>query len=305
MTNRPPIGEVEGKAERVEQMFDSIAPRYDLLNRVLSLGIDQRWRTQAIRLLEGDQPQRILDVATGTADLAIKAEDILHPREVVGVDLSAEMLRFGREKLTKRGLSGRITLQQADAETLPFPDDAFDAALVAFGVRNFEDLDAGLRDIARVLRPGGALVVLEFSHPRQTPIKQLLRGAPQVEIPDATPLPVAPNRPYRISDLRAAAESVSVDDYSDDMDTEETEDLQFRVNTPVIEPTPLDPGGAAADHHGQLHLPIQLLRHGRVANDVGVRPVDAGWGLGEDDGRLLGPHRDDDPVGFAIERGVR
>jgi len=175
MTNRPPIGEVNGKAEQVERMFDSIAPRYDLLNRVLSLGIDQRWRTQAIRLLRDDQPRRVLDVATGTADLAIKAEDLLHPREIVGVDLSAEMLRFGREKLRKKGLSERITLQQADAEGLPFPDGAFDAALVAFGVRNFENLEAGLRDIARVLRPGGALVVLEFSHPRQAPIKQLYR----------------------------------------------------------------------------------------------------------------------------------
>ena len=175
MKNYPPVGEAAGKAERVEQMFDAIAPRYDLLNRVLSLGIDQRWRTQAIRLLEDDRPQRVLDVATGTADLAIKAERLLHPREVVGVDLSAEMLRFGREKLEQKSLTSRITLQQADAEALPFPDGDFDAALVAFGVRNFEDLDAGLRDIARVLRPGGALVVLEFSQPRQTPVKQLYR----------------------------------------------------------------------------------------------------------------------------------
>jgi len=175
MTHRPPIGEVDGKAEHVEQMFDSIAPRYDLLNRVLSLGIDQRWRTQAIRLLEPDAPRRIVDVATGTADLAIKAEQLLHPREVVGVDLSAEMLRFGREKLDRRGLTPRVTLQHADAETLPFAEGDFDAALVAFGVRNFEDLDAGLQEIARVLRPGGALVVLEFSHPRQAPIKQLYR----------------------------------------------------------------------------------------------------------------------------------
>lgn len=175
MSNPPPIGEVEGKAERVEQMFDAIAPRYDLLNRVLSLGIDQRWRTQAIRLLEADRPARVLDVATGTADLAIKAERLLHPRRVVGVDLSAEMLRIGREKIRQKGLTARITLEQADAEALPFPDNAFDAALVAFGVRNFEDLGAGLQDIARVLRPGGTLVVLEFSHPRRTPIKQLYR----------------------------------------------------------------------------------------------------------------------------------
>lgn len=173
MKNYPPVGEAEGKAARVEQMFDAIAPRYDLLNRVLSLGIDQHWRTRAIRLLEDDRPQCILDVATGTADLAIKAERLLHPREVVGVDLSEEMLRVGRGKLVQRGLHPRITLERADAADLPFSDGDFDAALVAFGVRNFEDLDAGLREMARVLRPGGALVVLEFSHPRAFPIKQL------------------------------------------------------------------------------------------------------------------------------------
>lgn len=171
--NHPPIGEVEGKAQHVEAMFDSIAPRYDLLNRVLSLGIDQYWRTRAIRLLEADQPTRILDVATGTADLAIKAERMLHPRSVVGVDLSAEMLHYGREKLDRMGLAPRISLVQGDAQALPFEEGAFDAALVAFGVRNFEDLVAGLRGIARVLRPGGSLVVLEFSKPRTPPIKQL------------------------------------------------------------------------------------------------------------------------------------
>lgn len=169
----PPVGEAEGKAEHVEQMFDAIAPRYDLLNRVLSLGIDQYWRTRAVRLLAEEQPTRILDVATGTADLAIKAERMLHPREVVGVDLSAEMLHYGRQKLERLGLSPRIKLVQGDASRLPFADDAFDAVLVAFGVRNFEDLVAGLRDAARVLRPGGHLVVLEFSRPRAFPIKQL------------------------------------------------------------------------------------------------------------------------------------
>lgn len=173
MEHYPPVGEAEGKRERVEKMFDSIAPRYDLLNRVLSLGIDQRWRTQAIRMLEADQPTRVLDVATGTADLAIKAERLLHPREIIGIDIAEEMLRVGRDKLAQNGLDGRITLQQADAADLPFPDDHFDAALVAFGVRNFENLDEGLRSIGRVLRPGGTLVVLEFSHPRTPPIKQL------------------------------------------------------------------------------------------------------------------------------------
>ena len=154
-------------------MFDAVAPRYDLLNRLLSLGIDQYWRTRAIRLLEDDAPARLLDVATGTADVAIKAERMLHPREVVGVDLSAEMLHYGQEKLDRLGLSPRITLVQGDAAALPFEDDSFDAALVAFGVRNFEHLVDGLRGIGRVLRPGAPLVVLEFSHPRGFPIQQL------------------------------------------------------------------------------------------------------------------------------------
>lgn len=171
--SHPPIGEVEGKAAAIEDMFDAIAPRYDLLNRLLSFGIDRYWRTRAVRLLADEQPTRVLDVATGTADLAIKAERTLHPREVVGVDLSAEMLDYGRAKLDRLGLSSRISLVQGDAANPPFPDDHFDAALVAFGVRNFEDLTAGLRGIGRVLRPGAPLVVLEFSRPRTTPIKQL------------------------------------------------------------------------------------------------------------------------------------
>ena len=173
MTDHPPIGEAEGKAEAVESMFDAVAPRYDLLNRVLSFGIDRYWRTQAVRLLADEQPTRVLDVATGTADLALKAHRMLHPREVVGVDLSTEMLRYGREKIERKGLSSRISLVQGDAANLPFDDDTFDAALVAFGVRNFENLTAGLRDIGRVLRPGGRLVVLEFSTPRSAPIKPL------------------------------------------------------------------------------------------------------------------------------------
>ncbi len=171
MKHYPPIGEAPGKKGRVEAMFDAIAPRYDLLNRVLSFGIDRLWRRQAIAMLRPERPRRILDVATGTADLAIEALR-LGPEEVVGVDLSAEMLRYGRRKLAARGLEGRIRLEQADSEQLPFPDAAFDAATVAFGVRNFENLEAGLSEIRRTLRPGGALVVLEFSRPRRFPVKQ-------------------------------------------------------------------------------------------------------------------------------------
>jgi demethylmenaquinone methyltransferase/2-methoxy-6-polyprenyl-1,4-benzoquinol methylase len=172
-TNHPPIGEAEGKAEAVEDMFDAVAPRYDLLNRVLSAGIDRYWRSRAVRMLSDEQPRRVLDVATGTADLAIKIERTLHPRETIGIDLSTEMLDRGRAKIEQKGLSPRISLRKADAADLPFADASFDAAFVAFGVRNFEDLDAGLGDIRRVLRPGGALVVLEFSSPRAFPIKQV------------------------------------------------------------------------------------------------------------------------------------
>lgn len=173
MADHPPIGEAEGKTEAVEAMFDDVAPRYDLLNRVLSVGIDQYWRTRAVRLLRDEQPTRVLDVATGTADLAIKVQETLQPRETIGVDLSEAMLEQGREKVEQRGLSNRISLRRADVASLPFEEAAFDAALVAFGVRNFEDLDAGLTETRRVLRPGGSLVVLEFSRPRAFPIKQL------------------------------------------------------------------------------------------------------------------------------------
>lgn len=170
---KPPIGQAPGKRAHVEAMFDEIAPRYDLLNRVLSFGIDVRWRKRAVRSLEAalrGRPDRLLDVATGTADLAIEALSL--GGDVVGVDISEGMLEGGREKVAARGLDGRVTLVQADAADLPFDDDAFDGALVAFGIRNFEDLGAGLGGIRRVLRPGAPLVVLEFSHPTAPVVKQ-------------------------------------------------------------------------------------------------------------------------------------
>jgi len=161
-----------GKKSRVREMFDRIAPRYDLLNRLLSGGIDQAWRRKAVNVLKEDGPGRILDVATGTADLAIMAS-ALHPEKIVGVDIAEEMLQLGREKIRRRGLEGIISLQSGDAERLPFSDRQFDAAMVAFGVRNFESLTSGLVEIHRVLRRGGRLVVLEFSRPRAFPVKQL------------------------------------------------------------------------------------------------------------------------------------
>ncbi len=156
----------------VRSMFDSIAYRYDLLNHLLSGGIDLYWRRRAIEHLVDLQPRRILDVATGTADFAIAALR-LKPEQIIGVDIAEEMLSRGREKLSKRGLSRAITLQTGDAENLEFATGTFDAAIVAFGARNFENLEKGLSEMHRVLRPGGRIVVLEFSRPDRFPLKQL------------------------------------------------------------------------------------------------------------------------------------
>ena len=172
MKHYPPVGEAKGKKKEVALMFDAVAPRYDLLNRLLSGGIDRSWRKAAVKMLAPHKPRRILDLATGTADLAIEAIK-LNPEKIVGVDIAEEMLKFGREKLRNMNLDDRITLQRGDAEKLPFSDSQFDAAMVSFGVRNFENLQKGLKEIRRVLKPGGVLVVLEFSRPRAFPIKQL------------------------------------------------------------------------------------------------------------------------------------
>ena len=153
-------------------MFDSIAPRYDLLNHLLSLGIDKLWRKKAVSLIAPYGPRRILDVATGTADLAIEAAT-LNPDLVVGIDISPEMLDIGRRKVQRLGKSEMIELRQGASEDLPLADHSFDAAMVAFGVRNFENLQAGLREMHRVLAEGAPLVVLEFSHPSRFPVKQL------------------------------------------------------------------------------------------------------------------------------------
>lgn len=173
MGDHPPIGEVQGKKEQVGRMFDNIAPRYDLLNRVLSVGIDRLWRKDVVRILRrSGSPRRILDVATGTADLAIESLS-LEPESVVGVDIAEEMLAVGRQKINALGAGQTIVLQTADAENLPFADGSFDAVTVAFGVRNFENLGRGLSEMARVLKPGGTVAILEFSQPRAFPIRQL------------------------------------------------------------------------------------------------------------------------------------
>lgn len=156
----------------VRSLFDSIAYRYDLLNHLLSGGIDFYWRRRAVQYLKDIRPRRILDVATGTADFAI-ATLRLNPQEVIGVDIAEEMLKIGRAKLQKRGLDSTITLQTGEAEHLGFETGSFDATIVAFGARNFEHLEQGLAEMNRILRPGGKIVVLEFSRPGTFPFKQL------------------------------------------------------------------------------------------------------------------------------------
>ena len=161
-----------GKKEQVAEMFNNISHRYDFLNHFLSLGIDILWRKKAIRMLKADQPKQILDIATGTGDFAIEAL-ALNPDRVVGVDISAGMLEHGKKKMKKKGLDHIIDMQMGDSEKLLFEDNTFDAVIVSFGVRNFENLEKGLSDMHRVLKPGGKTVVVEFSRPRKFPMKQL------------------------------------------------------------------------------------------------------------------------------------
>ncbi|MBK8290766.1 MAG: bifunctional demethylmenaquinone methyltransferase/2-methoxy-6-polyprenyl-1,4-benzoquinol methylase UbiE [Flammeovirgaceae bacterium] len=161
-----------GKKQQVARMFDSISGNYDFLNHFLSLGIDIRWRKKAIKLLAKSKPKLILDVATGTGDFAIETLK-LNPDQVIGVDISEGMLEVGRKKMKARGIDHKIDLRLGDSENLPFEENKFDAVIVAFGVRNFENLEKGLTEMQRVLKPGGQLVVLEFSKPRTFPFKQL------------------------------------------------------------------------------------------------------------------------------------
>lgn len=162
----------EGKKEQVEEMFDSISGKYDFLNRSLSFGIDVWWRKRMIRELKKSNPSTILDVATGTADVALEAAS-LKPQKITGIDISEGMLSIGRKKVANKNLQNLITLIKADSESIPFKDNSFDAVTVAFGVRNFENLKLGLSEINRVLKPGGKLVVLEFSRPSLPVIKQI------------------------------------------------------------------------------------------------------------------------------------
>lgn len=168
----PYTGSQASKREQISEMFDNISPKYDLLNHVLSMGIDRGWRKKVIKLVVKGNPSEVLDVATGTADLAIAAAKAGIP-SITGIDISEGMLKHGREKVAKAGLADQIVLRYGDSENLDFPDNSFDGATVAFGVRNFENLDKGIKEIHRVLRPGGVFIVLEFSTPQAFPFRQL------------------------------------------------------------------------------------------------------------------------------------
>ena len=188
MTNYPqenikPYNEEEKKSVQVERMFDNIAPAYDQLNHTLSWGIDKSWRKKAINWLKPFQPQRMMDVATGTGDFAIQACRVLNPKELIGTDISEGMMNVGRQKVKDAGLEGRISFAKEDCTALTFPDNRFDAITVAFGVRNFEDLDKGLREMHRVLDTDGKLVILELSEPDWFPMKQLYALYSKVVIP--------------------------------------------------------------------------------------------------------------------------
>ncbi|WP_041694072.1 bifunctional demethylmenaquinone methyltransferase/2-methoxy-6-polyprenyl-1,4-benzoquinol methylase UbiE [Emticicia oligotrophica] len=161
------------KREQIAEMFDNVSPKYDFLNHLLSGGVDFWWRKKAISTLRSVKPKLILDIATGTGDLAIEAVKQLNPEKVIGVDISEGMLSFGREKMKKLGLENKIELQMGDSEKLLFDDNTFDAVIVSFGVRNFENLEKGLTDMCRVTKSGGTCMVMEFSNPKTPIIKQI------------------------------------------------------------------------------------------------------------------------------------
>ena len=162
----------DSKRVQVEQMFNEIAPKYDGLNHTLSLGIDHYWRKKGIQALQSLAPKKIVDIAIGTGDLALEAYRLLQPEHIFGIDISENMMAVGKEKVLRKGLSEKITFERQDCTDLQFEDNTFDAATVAFGVRNFENLDRGLQEILRVLRPGGKLMILELTTPQYFPVKQ-------------------------------------------------------------------------------------------------------------------------------------
>jgi demethylmenaquinone methyltransferase / 2-methoxy-6-polyprenyl-1,4-benzoquinol methylase len=170
------------KKEMVAQMFNDISGQYDFLNHFLSFGVDYRWRRKFVSLLEKHKPATILDVATGTGDLAF-AMTVLKPEKISGIDIAEQMLEIARKKADRLPEGTKIRFLKGDAEKIPFSDNSFDAVTVAFGVRNYENLEKGLMEMKRVLKPGGIMMILEFSHPGKTPFKQFYRLYSRYGIP--------------------------------------------------------------------------------------------------------------------------
>ncbi|WP_242091793.1 bifunctional demethylmenaquinone methyltransferase/2-methoxy-6-polyprenyl-1,4-benzoquinol methylase UbiE [Aestuariivivens sediminicola] len=172
MTNIKPYKDsVLGKKEQVKKMFDNISGDYDGLNRVISFGTDVKWRNKVVNLLKRNHPETILDIATGTGDLAINLAET-GAEKIIGLDISSGMLEIGKTKIQRKHLESKIEMVLGDSENIPFENNTFDAITVAFGIRNFESLEQGLKEILRVLKPGGSFVILETSIPKKTPFKQ-------------------------------------------------------------------------------------------------------------------------------------
>jgi len=170
------------RKEQVTEMFDNISENYDFMNRIMTFGIDVKWRKKVVKIVAKTKPKEILDIATGTGDFAVMLADI-QPQRIVGLDISKGMLEVGKKKIKEKGLENLIEMVWGDSENLPFDDHSFDAVTVGFGVRNFENLDKGLLEINRVLRPGGVFVVLETSQPASFPFKQLYKFHSKYIIP--------------------------------------------------------------------------------------------------------------------------
>ncbi len=178
-----PYGDEGDKGEQVERMFDSIATHYDVLNHWMSFDIDKSWRKRAISQLQPFHPQSILDIATGTGDFAIQTALMLHPARLTAADISEGMMEIGRRKVAKARLSDIITFAKEDCMRLSFPDESYDAVTAAFGIRNFSDLEQGLREMCRVLKPGGHLSIVELTHPTRFPMKQLFKMYSRLILP--------------------------------------------------------------------------------------------------------------------------
>jgi demethylmenaquinone methyltransferase / 2-methoxy-6-polyprenyl-1,4-benzoquinol methylase len=192
---KPDYNSNKTKKEQVSEMFDSISYRYDFLNHFFSLNMDKCWRKRAVKELKRYSPASILDVATGTGDFAV-ALSALRPKNITGIDISEKMLKIGKQKIRDKYLDSLISLQPGDAENIPFGDSSFDAVTVAFGVRNFENLQRGLNEIYRVVKPGGAFAILEFSKPRNILIKVLYYFYFKIIMPFAGRIISGNNRAY-------------------------------------------------------------------------------------------------------------